>query len=258
MKLRLSLTVYFCAIKENKKSFKIEEQKYIIANEGKKMFENSIKLLLVEDHKLMRVGLKSLFEDYPEMKIIGEAQSGKEAVEKAKSLRPDVVLMDIGLPDINGIEATKRILEYNSNIKVIMLTSHITEQEVLSSLSAGASAYVLKDINTEFLMMVIKTVKEGAMWLDPQVVPILRDKNCGIVPPRQMSRATFKEQHSNLTQREYEVLKLVVDGKSNNEIAQTLTISEHTAKAHVCNIIQKLVVDDRTQAAVKALKEGLV
>ena len=116
----------------------------------------------------------------------------------------------------------------------------------------------MKDINTEILKMIIKTIKEGAMWLDPQVVPILREKNCGVIPPRQMSRAMFKEQHANLTQREYEVLKLVVDGMSNNEIAEKLTISEHTAKAHVCNIIQKLVVDDRTQAAVKALKEGLV
>ena len=110
----------------------------------------------------------------------------------------------------------------------------------------------------DVLKMIIKTVYDGAMWLDPQVVPILREKNCGVVPPRQMSRAMFKEQHANLTQREYEVLKLVVDGLSNSEIAQELTISEHTAKAHVCNIIQKLVVDDRTQAAVKALKEGLV
>ena len=116
----------------------------------------------------------------------------------------------------------------------------------------------MKDISTDILKMVIKTVVDGAMWLDPQVVPILREKNCGVIPPRQMSRAMFKEQHANLTQREYEVLKLVVDGLSNNEIAQELTISEHTAKAHVCNIIQKLVVDDRTQAAVKALKEGLV
>jgi DNA-binding NarL/FixJ family response regulator len=139
-----------------------------------------------------------------------------------------------------------------------MLTSHLSEQEVTDSLRVGAKAYVMKDINIEILRMIIKTVNDGAMWLDPQVVPMLRDKNCGIIPPRQMSRSMFKEQHANLTQREYEVLKLVVDGKSNNEIAQELTISEHTAKAHVCNIIQKLVVDDRTQAAVKALKEGLV
>ncbi len=217
-----------------------------------------IKILLVEDHKLMRVGLKSLFEELEGLEVISEAQSGKEAVEKYKISHPDIILMDIGLPDISGIEATKRILEHNSLAKVIMLTSHISEQEVIDSLHAGACAYVMKDINIEILKMIIKTVKEGAMWLDPQAVPILRDKNCGVIPPRQMSRAMFKEQHANLTQREYEVLKLVVDGKSNNEIAKELTISEHTAKAHVCNIIQKLVVDDRTQAAVKALKEGLV
>ena len=166
--------------------------------------------------------------------------------------------MDIGLPDISGIEATKRIIELNSSAKVVILTSHLSEKEVLDSLHAGACAYALKDINTETLKMVIKTVNDGAMWLDPKVVPILRDKNCGVIPPRQMSRAMFKEQHANLTQREYEVLKLVVDGMSNSQIADALTISEHTAKAHVCNIIQKLVVDDRTQAAVKALKEGLV
>lgn len=222
------------------------------------MTNTPIRILLVEDQKLMRVGLKSLFEGQNELEVISEAQSGKEAVEKFRIVHPDITLMDIGLPDISGIEATKRILEIDSNAKVIILTSHISEQEVMDALHAGACAYVMKDINTEILKMIIKTIKDGAMWLDPQVVPILREKNCGVIPPRQMSRAMFKEQHANLTQREYEVLKLVVDGKSNNEIAQELTISEHTAKAHVCNIIQKLVVDDRTQAAVKALKEGLV
>lgn len=222
------------------------------------MLTDAIKVLLVEDHKLMRVGLKSLFEEYPDINVIAEAQSAKEAIEKIRMSKPDVVLMDIGLPDMTGIEATKKILEQFEGIKVIMLTSHISEQEVLDALAAGANAYAMKDINTEILMMVIKTVKDGALWLDPKVVPIIREKNAGIIPQRQLSRATFKAQHSNLTEREYEVLKLVVDGKSNNEIAQCLTISEHTAKAHVCNIIQKLVVDDRTQAAVKALKEGLV
>lgn len=225
---------------------------------GDKMNTNPIKVLMVEDHKLMRVGLKSLFEEFPEINIIAEAQTGKEALEKIRLSRPDVVLMDIGLPDMNGIEVTKKILEQFEGVKVIMLTSHMTEQEVLDSLAAGANAYAMKDINTEILVMVIRTVKEGALWIDPQVVPIIREKNAGIIPQRQVSRAAFKANHSNLTEREYEVLKLVVDGKSNNEIAQLLTISEHTAKAHVCNIIQKMVVDDRTQAAVKALKEGLV
>ena len=217
-----------------------------------------IKILLVEDQKLMRIGIKSLFCDYPELEIIGEATTGKEAVEKCKLIKPDIVLMDLGLPDITGIEATKQILEYNNNIRVIILTSHITEGEVTASLQAGASAYIIKDISTDFLMSVIKMVKAGAMWLDPQIVPFIRDKNCGIIPSRQLSRSVFKERHSNLTQREYEVLKLVVDGMSNQQIAETLHISEHTSKAHVCNIIQKLVVDDRTQAAVKAIREGIV
>lgn len=217
-----------------------------------------IKILLVEDQKLMRIGIKSLFNDYPDMEIIGEAVNGKEAIEKSKLIKPDIVLMDIGLPDISGIEATKQILEHNDNIKVIMLTSHINEEELNASMASGAYAYIIKDINTDFLMSVIKMVKAGAIWLDPQVVPFIKEKNNGIIPSRQYSRSAFKQNHSNLTRREYEVLKLVVDGQSNNEIAKTLTISEHTAKAHVCNIIQKLVVDDRTQAAVKALKEGLV
>ena len=218
----------------------------------------TIKILLVEDQKLIRVGLKSLFEDQNEIIVSAEAQSGKEAIEQFKNAHPDVIVMDIGLPDISGIEATKKILEINNKAKVIILTSHLSEQEIIDALHAGACAYVMKDISTDTLKMIIKTVKDGAMWLDPQVVPILREKNCGVIPPRQMSRAMFKEQHANLTQREYEVLKLVVEGLSNHEIAEELTISEHTAKAHVCNIIQKLVVDDRTQAAVKALKEGLV
>lgn len=218
----------------------------------------SIKILLVEDQKLMRIGIKSLFCDYPEMEVIAEATTGKEAIEKAKLNKPDIILMDLGLPDITGIEATKQILEHNNNIRIIVLTSHITEEEVTSSLQAGANAYVIKDIPTEILMNIIKMVKLGAMCLDPQIVPYIKDKNCGVIPSRQLSRTVFKERHSNLTQREYEVLKLIVDGQSNSDIAKTLTISEHTAKAHVCNIIQKLVVDDRTQAAVKALKEGLV
>ena len=218
----------------------------------------TINIILAEDQKLMRIGIKSIFKDYPELEIIGEAENGKEAVEKTRLLKPDIVLMDIGLPDISGIEATKRILDNNDNVKIIMLTSHISEKEVMDSLLAGANAYIMNDINTDFLKTIIKTIKQGAMWIDPLAVPFIKEKNSGMIPARQLSRASFKEKHANLTQREYEVLKLVVDGMTNQEIAKALTISEHTAKAHVCNIIQKLVVDDRTQAAVKAIKEGLV
>lgn len=222
------------------------------------METKTLNVLLVEDQKLMRIGLKSLLEEHNSIDTIYEASSAKEAIEKYKQLKPDVILMDIGLPDSNGIETAKKLIEYNQDCKIIMLTSHLSEEEVFSSLHAGARAYVMKDVNTDVLEMIIKTVNEGAMWLDPKIVPILREKNSGVIPARKMSRATFRAQHANLTQREYEVLKLVVDGKSNQQIAVALTISEHTAKAHVCNIIQKLVVDDRTQAAVKALKEGLV
>ena len=165
----------------------------------------AIKLLLVEDHKLLRVGLKSLFEEQDGLEVTSEAQSGKDAIEKFRTTHPDVTLMDIGLPDISGIEATKKILELNTNAKVIILTSHLSEKEVIDSLESGACAYVMKDINTDILKMIIQTIKEGAMWIDPLAVPILRDKNKGLVPQRQMSRAMFREQHSNLTQREYEV-----------------------------------------------------
>ena len=118
-----------------------------------------INILLVEDHKLMRVGLKSLFEELDDIEIISEAQSGKEAIEKFKITHPEIVLMDIGLPDINGIETTKKIIETHNQAKIIMLTSHISEQEVIDSLHAGARAYVMKDINIEILQMIIKTIK---------------------------------------------------------------------------------------------------
>jgi len=222
------------------------------------METKTLSILLAEDEKLMRIGLKSLLEEHESIETIYEAANAKEAIDKYKQYRPQVVLMDIGLPDMNGIEVTKKLIEYNPECKIIILTSHLSEEEVLASLHAGARAYVMKDVNTDILELIIKTVDEGAMWLDPQIVPILREKNNGVIPQRKISRASFRAQHANLTQREYEVLKLIVDGKSNSQIADTLTISEHTAKAHVCNIIQKLVVDDRTQVAVKALKEGLV
>ena len=120
----------------------------------------SISILMVVDHKLLRVGLRSLFNDTDDIKVIAEADNGKDAVEKAKVMNPDVILMDIGLPDISGIEATRRILANNLEQKIMMLTSHIDEKEVMDALSAGAYAYVLKDINTEFLTMVIKSVNK--------------------------------------------------------------------------------------------------
>ena len=217
-----------------------------------------IRVILIDDHKLMRVGLKSLFEKFPDISVIAESESGKEGIEKVRVHNPDVAIIDVGLNDISGVEVAKRILSNNPNVKIIMLTSHLDENNIMESLRVGVNAYVLKDINSDMLAMVLRSVNDGAMWLDPKVVPIIRESTGGVIPAKNKNRANFKASHANLTEREYEVLKLVVDGKSNYEIAQILKISEHTSKAHVCNIIQKLVVDDRTQAAVKALKEGIV
>ena len=220
--------------------------------------KESIRLMLVEDHKLIRVGIKTLFEDTDGFEVVAEAESGKEAISKALSIKPDVILLDLGLPDISGLKVIKELNDNNCSSKVIILSSRNNDEEIIKVLSLGAYAYVIKDINTEILLTIVKTVNEGAMWLDPKIVPVLRDKSDKIIPPKHTTRAMFRNTHSNLTQREYEVLKLVVDGKSNSDIANELCISEHTAKAHVCNIIQKLLVDDRTQAAVKAIKEGIV
>ena len=219
---------------------------------------NTINIMIVEDHKLIRVGIKTLFDEAEGYNVVAEADCGKEAILKAQSTKPDIILLDLGLPDMNGIKVIKSINESDINSKIIVLSSRNNEDEIIKSLALGVFAYIIKDINTEMLLYIVKSVYEGAMWLDPKIVPILRDKSEKIVPAKQTSRAAFRNTHSNLTQREYEVLKLVVEGKSNNDIAQSLCISEHTAKAHVCNIIQKLLVDDRTQAAVKAIKEGIV
>ncbi len=215
-------------------------------------------LMIVDDQKLMRVGLKTLFENSDDFVVIAETGSGKEAVHKALTQHPNVILMDIILPDINGITASKAIQEKIPNSKIIIISANICDRYIKEALEAGILALVYKDINTDDLMFVIKTVKDGSLWLDHRAVKIIKNNNISIIKPLTQSNKTFSANHANLTKREYEVLKLVVDGKSNSEIAQILCISEHTAKAHVCNIIQKLVVDDRTQAAVKALKEGIV
>lgn len=219
---------------------------------------NPIKIMLVEDHKLIRVGIRTLFDDSDDFDVVAESDCGKDAIEKALKHSPDVILLDIGLPDISGIKVIKALQDSECKSKIVILTSHNDEEEVQKTLAMGVFAYIIKDISTELLLPIIKTINDGAIWLDSKIVPILRNKSDKIIPPKQTTRAAFRNSHANLTQREYEVLKLVVEGKSNNDIAHELCISEHTAKAHVCNIIQKLVVDDRTQAAVKALKEGIV
>ena len=219
---------------------------------------NKIKIMIADDHKLIRVGLKNSLEKNPDMVVLSEAENGKEALSKFKSHNIDVAIVDLVLGDISGVEIISQILEYKPETGVIALSSQIKDQDVINCVQNGALAFVLKDISGDILNMIVRSVYHGAMWLDRRAVSALKYAKSGLIPQKISSRASFRARHNNLTEREYEVLKLVVDGKSNQEIANELNISEHTSKAHVCSIIQKLVVDDRTQAAVKAVKEGLV
>ncbi|MFH0702628.1 MAG: response regulator transcription factor [bacterium] len=221
---------------------------------------DKISILIIEDHTLTRFGLKTAFESLSHIKTISEAEDGETGVNLAKELCPDIVLMDLGLPGINGIEATKLIKEFDNKIKVIILTSHNNEDEVWAALGIGANAYCMKDIEPERLIHVIESVYDGAVWLDPSIAGIVlkvlsKEKNKESLNGNNLGQSGEKIQ---LTERETEVLKLIVDGYSNAEIAEKLFVSIHTAKAHVCNILQKLSVDDRTQAAIKALKDGIV
>lgn len=223
-----------------------------------KQTDSKVRLMLVDDHKLFRCGIKSLFENSKNIYVVAEASNGKEAISKIISQNPDVVLLDLELGDINGLDIIEKVSSQRPNIKFVILTSHINEHVINKAMKMGIYGYVMKDINAEYLDLIVKSASNGSMWIDKKVVQILRELNPNIVPNIQVSRSNFKSTHANLTSREYEVLKLVVEGKSNQQIAHDLNISEHTSKAHVCSIIQKLVVDDRTQAAVKAIREGIV
>lgn len=222
---------------------------------------SDLNILIVEDHTLTRFGLRTAFESLNKVKIIMEAEDGETAIEMVKESKPDIVLMDLGLPGINGIEATKTIKNIDSSIKIIILTSHNKEDEVWASLSAGANAYCMKDIEPDRLMYVIESVYDGAAWFDPVIADTILKS---LINGKSMSSLSNNLENKDntdklqLTDRELEVLKLIVDGYSNAEISEKLFVSIHTAKAHVCNILQKLSVDDRTQAAIKALKDGIV
>lgn len=235
-----------------------EVDTYCMLNQLDKTDVKLIRVVVVEDYKLTRLGLCSILKADEGVDVVGEADNAERGIELVASLRPDVVLMDVGLPGISGIEATQRIKAMDENIKVVIYTSHEREPEVLAALSAGANAYCVKSNSPNRLVDTVKTVAEGAAWLDP----IIADIALKLFQRPQSAVATAEKSDfvasSGLSERELEVLKLLVEGKSNVEIADNLIISVHTAKAHVCNILQKLAVNDRVQAAVKAVKEGLV
>ncbi|WP_373531663.1 response regulator [Vampirovibrio sp.] len=221
------------------------------------------RVLIVEDHQMTLVGLKMLLEKNEGIEVVGEAGNGLEAVSKADTVQPDVILMDIGLPEMDGVEATQRIKKAHPGTRIIMLTSKDNEQDVFAALSAGADAYCMKGISIDALTAAIEAVKEGTAWLDPAVARMVLGRFQGGPPGLPSGNASTASDSSTasdcpLTAREMEVLRLIVDGLSNPEIAEALTITKATAKAHVHSILQKLCVDDRTQAAVLAMRQGYV
>ena len=236
-------------------------------------YENTteIKVVLVEDHLLTRIGLRTVLERTADIKVVGEAENGAIAVQLVRELRPDVVLMDVGMPIVDGIEATRQICSENPAQRIIMLTSHDGEQEILAALSAGAGGYCLKDVAPDRLYTAVRSIYNGDVWLDSAIAykvlgHYAAQKNIDIRDPAeraadQNGKTTENELLSlpePLSNRELEVLKLLVDGRSNQQIANHLVISLATAKTHVRNILNKLAVDDRTQAAVHAMRRGLV
>jgi DNA-binding NarL/FixJ family response regulator len=217
---------------------------------------NSIRVFIAEDHDLTQLGLKFVLEHEHGIVVIGQEKDGRNTVEKVLALQPEVVLMDIGLPGIDGIEATKQIKSVNSQIKVIMLTSYDNDASIFASFSAGADAYCLKSVSRENLMLAVRAVSEGVGWLDPAIASRVMKATA--------QRSTAKTSDGGalepfaLTPRELEVLQSVVAGLSNKEISIKLSVSIETVKTHLRHIMEKLAVTDRTQAAVKAMRQGLV
>lgn len=221
----------------------------------------NIRVLLVEDHIMTRMGLSLVLEKAEGIELVDEAEDGLSGVQKAQELLPDVILMDIGLPIIDGIEATRRIKENHLNSKVLIFTSRDNQDDIFASFKAGADGYIMKGSNPEQTTNAIKAVSEGTGWLDPAIARLVLSniqRNDSVPAPSGEINYKAGKNTYGLTEREMEVLALIVEGLSNPQIADRLVITRATAKAHVHSILQKLYVDDRTKAAIMAMKEGLV
>ena len=211
--------------------------------------DKKVSIYIVEDYLLARVTCRKALEQFNDLEIKNDFETAEECIEALEKEPIDVILMDIGLPYMTGVEATKIVKEKYPNTKIIMLTSHDNQEEIISSLASGANAYALKDISVEDLHGAIIDTYKGCIWIHPKIAGII---NRTFVNAKLTPKDDF-----NLTSREKEVLVLLTQGLSNTEIAEKLIISSHTAKAHVCNILTKLSVTDRVQAAVKAVKYDL-
>ena len=218
-----------------------------------------INTLLVEDHELYRMGLSMLLDKAEGITLVAESADGLDGIKKARELSPDVILMDIGLPNIDGIEATQRIKDFNPDVKILIFTSRDSENDVFEAFRAGADGYIMKGATPEQTISAIKSVYEGVGWIDPSIAKMvfsnLQKPSANVVtePEPKKSNNSY-----GLTERELDVLELMVEGLSNPQIADKLVITKATAKAHVHSILQKLCVSSRTQATVTAMKEGLV
>lgn len=209
-----------------------------------------ITVLIVDDHSVVRQGLRTFLGSEAGIEVVGEAADGAEAVEKARELVPDVVLMDIVMPGLNGIAATRQIAEISPTTRVLILTSFGEDDKVFPALKAGATGYLLKDATPEQLARAIRSVASGVVSLDPDVASRVLDEFSTL--DRGVPRA------ATLTTREEEVLGLIGRGLSNQEIALQLGISVKTVKTHVSNVLSKLHLMDRTQAAIYAVRQGLL
>ena len=210
-----------------------------------------IRLLIVDDHNVVRLGIKAYFNTLTDILVVGEAGSGEEAVALAAELAPDVVLMDLIMPGMDGVEATRQVKLVSPRSQVIVLTSYHNDEHIFPAIRAGALSYVLKDIDPADLAEAVRRAYAGEAVLNPRVAARLVKEIGGT---RQETPNPFRE----LTGRELEVLRLVAAGRSNQEIATGLVISEKTVKTHITNILAKLHLADRTQAAVYAWQEGIV
>lgn len=220
----------------------------------------AVRVFIAEDHELTRMGLRFAIQDHPKLELLGESGDGADALAQIQNLKPDLVLMDIEMPSLDGTAVTRKLKETLPDIKVVMLTSRAGEEQVFTAFSAGADGYCLKDIKLEKLFQVVEMVYAGGIWLDPPIAGYIINRATGKAKPMisASQRLTGDDFGTSLTDREFETLSLIVAGKSNKEIAECMGVSMNTIKTYVGKIIQKLAVDDRTQAAVKALQSGLV
>jgi two-component system, NarL family, response regulator DegU len=222
------------------------------------------KIVIIDDHQLFREGVKRILEFETSFEVAAEGNDGSEAIELVEEHKPDVVLMDINMPTINGVEATQQLVQKYPESKVIILSIHDDENYVTHALKTGASGYLLKEMDADALIEAVKVVADGGSYLHPKVTHNLVNEYRRLAVEEASAglqfspRVEIRRPLHLLTRRECEVLQLLADGKSNRAIGETLYISEKTVKNHVSNILQKMNVNDRTQAVVEAIKKGWV